>query len=170
MIYFGRNKNEKKKIQDERVLSQKRKIGNDAFQIISLGLFLSVLVQQYIFDAPFSQYAVEMILLITVSLYVIVRNIMVGNDIFNSNKVNQRVVIINSIICGIIITIVNTILNYIKFREIFTTDIVNSVVVSLVTFVCASVVSFVVLQILYVINKRKQIQIEIQLEDDDEKN
>lgn len=160
----------KKKIQDERVLSQKRKIGNDAFQIISLGLFLSVLVQQYIFDAPFSQYAVEMILLITVSLYVIVRNIMVGNDIFDSNKVNQRVVIINSIICGIIITIVNTILNYIKFREIFTTDIVNSVVVSLVTFVCASVVSFVVLQILYVINKRKQIQIEIQLEDDDEKN
>lgn len=160
----------KKKIQDERVLSQKRKIGNDAFQIISLGLFLSVLVQQYIFDAPFSQYAVEMILLITVSLYVIVRNIMVGNDIFDSNKVNQRVVIINSIICGIIITIVNTILNYIKFRKIFTTDIVNSVVVSLVTFVCASVVSFVVLQILYVINKRKQIQIEIQLEDDDEKN
>ncbi|GAA0865618.1 hypothetical protein GCM10008917_23790 [Paraclostridium tenue] len=132
-------------------------------------MFLSVLVQQYIFDAPFSQYAVEMILLITVSLYVIVRNIMVGNDIFDSNKVNQRVVIINSIICGIIITIVNTILNYIKFREIFTTDIVNSVVVSLVTFVCASVVSFVVLQILYVINKRKQIQIEIQLEDDDEK-
>ena len=160
----------KKKIQDERVLSQKRKIGNDAFQIISLGLFLSVLVQQYIFDAPFSQYAVEMILLITVSLYVIVRNIMVGNDIFDSNKVNQRVVIINSIICGIIITIVNTILNYIKFRDIFTTDIVNSVVVSLVTFVCASVGSFVVLQILYVINKRKQIQIEIQLEDDDEKN
>lgn len=170
MIYFGRNKNEKKKIQDERVLSQKRKIGNDAFQIISLGLFLSVLVQQYIFDAPFSQYAVEMILLITVSLYVIVRNIMVGNDIFDSNKVNQRVVIINSIICGIIITIVNTILNYIKFRDIFITDIVNSVVVSLVTFVCASFVSFVVLQILYVINKRKQIQIEIQLEDDDEKN
>ncbi|MDU1540786.1 MAG: DUF6773 family protein [Paeniclostridium sordellii] len=160
----------KKKIQDERVLSQKRKIGNDAFQIISLGLFLSVLVQQYIFDAPFSQYAVEMILLITVSLYVIVRNIMVGNDIFDSNKVNQRVVIINSIICGIIITIVNTILNYIKFRDIFITDIVNSVVVSLVTFVCASFVSFVVLQILYVINKRKQIQIEIQLEDDDEKN
>ncbi|WP_270647121.1 DUF6773 family protein [Paeniclostridium hominis] len=160
----------KKKIQDERVLSQKRKIGNDAFQIISLGLFLSVLVQQYIFDAPFSQYAVEMILLITVSLYVIVRNIMVGNDIFDSNKVNQRVVIINSVICGIIITIVNTILNYIKFRKIFTTDIVNSVVVSLVTFVCASVVSFVVLQILYVINKRKQLQIETQLEDDDEKN
>ena len=78
--------------------------------------------------------------------------------------------IINSIICGIIITIVNTILNYIKFRDIFITDIVNSVVVSLVTFVCASFVSFVVLQILYVINKRKQIQIEIQLEDDDEKN
>ena len=91
---------------------------------------------------------------------------MVGNDIFDSNKVNQRVVIINSIICGIIITIVNTILNYIKFRDIFTVDIVNSLVVALVTFVCASVVAFVVLQILYVINKRKQIQIETQLEDD----
>ena len=35
-------------VQDERVLSQKRKIGNDAFQIIFLGLFLSIFVQSYI--------------------------------------------------------------------------------------------------------------------------
>ena len=106
-------------VQDERVLSQKRKIGNDAFQIIFLGLFLSIFVQSYIFNADFSQYAVEVILLIVGALYVIVRNITVGNNIFESNNVNQRFVIINSIICGIIVVVINTTLNYIKFKDLF---------------------------------------------------
>lgn len=158
----------KGKIQDERVLLQKRKIGNDAYQILSLGLFLSVFVQSYIFNATFSQYAVEIILLIVVSLYVIARNIMVGNDIFDSDKVNQKFVIINSIICGVIIVVINTTLNYIKFKDLYINETSDMLLASLVTFICATVSAFVVLQMLYFINKKKQMKIELKLKAEDQ--
>lgn len=46
----------KNKIQkDERVLVQKRKIGSDAFNMLFFGLLISVLVQQYLFNSPFTQ-------------------------------------------------------------------------------------------------------------------
>lgn len=158
----------KGKIQDERVLSQKRKIGSDAYQILSLGLFLSVFVQSYIFNATFSQYAVEIILFIVVSLYVIARNIMVGNDIFDSDKVNQKFVIINSIICGVIVVLINTTLNYIKFRELFINETSDMLLASLITFLCTSVFTFGVLQVLYFINKKKQMKIDLKLKAEDE--
>ena len=156
-------------VQDERVLSQKRKIGNDAFQIIFLGLFLSIFVQSYIFNADFSQYAVEVILLIVGALYVIVRNITVGNNIFESNNVNQRFVIINSIICGIIVVIINTTLNYIKFKDLFKNEMGDMLIASLITFLCATASTFVVLQALYFINKKKQMKIDSKLDDEEEK-
>ena len=102
-------------------------------------------------------------------MYVIVRNITVGNNIFESNKVNQRFVIINSIICGILVAIINTTLNYIKFRDLFKNDMGDMLVASLVTFLCASASAFVVLQVLYFINKKKQIQINSKLDDEEEK-
>ena len=157
----------KEKLQDERVLSQKRKIGSDAFQILFLGLFLSIIIQSYIFDAKFSQYAVEMILLIVGSLYVIVRNIMVGNNLFSSDKVNKKSIIINSIICGIIVTTINVTLNYINFRGLFINNMSDMVLASLITFVCSSAFTFIVLEVLYIVNKKKQIQIEKELEEDE---
>ncbi|VYU06533.1 hypothetical protein [Clostridium tertium] len=157
----------KEKLQDERVLSQKRKIGSDAFQILFLGLFLSIIIQSYIFDAKFSQYAVEMILLIVGSLYVIVRNIMVGNNLFSSDKVNKKSIIINSIICGIIVTTINVTLNYINFRGLFINNMSDMVLASLITFVCSSAFTFIVLELLYIVNKKKQIQIEKELEEDE---
>lgn len=39
----------KKNINDERLIFQKRKIGSDAYAIISLGLIVSVIIQQYVF-------------------------------------------------------------------------------------------------------------------------
>ncbi|MEG1003295.1 MAG: DUF6773 family protein [Clostridium sp.] len=157
----------KEKKQDERVLSQKRKIGSDAFQILFLGLFLSIFVQSYIFNFTFSQYAVEVILLIVGSLYVIVRNIIVGNDIFDSDKANQKFVIINSIICGVIVTAINITHNYIKFRGLFIDNMSDMIIASVITFICASVFTFVVLQVIYIVNKKKQIRIEMQLEDEE---
>lgn len=159
----------KEKIQDERVLLQKRKIGSDAFQILFIGLFLSIFVQSYIFNAPFSQYAVEMIFLIVISLYVISRNIMVGNNIFDTDKANQKFVIINSIICGVIVVLINSTMNYIKFKDLFINEISDMLLASLITFLCASVFTFGVLQLLYFINKKKQMKIDLKLKAEDEK-
>lgn len=155
------------KIQDERILMQKRKIGSDAFQITFYGLLLSVLVQQYMFNAPFSQYAVEIILFIAISIYIIIRNIMVGNDLFESSKHSPKIVVINSLVSGLVITIINTTLNYIKLGDLFKTNSLNTILISAMTFLCATIISFIGFEILYLINKRKQKQIQSILDSDE---
>ena len=103
------------------------------------------------------------------ALYVIVRNITVGNNIFESNNVNQRFVIINSIICGIIVVVINTTLNYIKFKDLFKNEMGDMLIASLITFLCATASTFVVLQGLYFINRKKQMKIDSKLDDEEEK-
>jgi len=158
----------REKIQDERLLAQKRKIGSDAFQILFYGLLLSVLIQQYMFNAPFSQYAVEVVLFLVTSIYVVIRNLMVGNDLFTSNKLGNKLVIINSVVCGLTVAVVNTTLNYLKYRDLFKTDIVNTMLVALITFLSASFIAFVPLETLYIINKKKQMQMEAKLKDEED--
>lgn len=51
-------------IRDERVITQMNRIQGEAYIIISVVLFSSVIVQQIFFDAPFKQYAVELFLLL----------------------------------------------------------------------------------------------------------
>lgn len=153
---------------DERVLAQKRKIGSDAFQILFYGLLLSVLVQQYLFKAPFTQYAVEFVLFIVLSIYVLVRNFMVGNDLFASKMSGQTLVVINSLVCGITVTIVNTVLNYAQYGKTVKIPIaLNTVLVAAITFVCATVFAFAVLELFYFLNKKKQKNIEARLNDNE---
>lgn len=122
--------------QDERILAQKRKIGSDAFNILWVGLIISVLVQQYLFDAPFSQYVVEIVLFIAASVYIIVRNLMVGNDLFDSKRGGQATVIINSLVCGFTVAVINTALNYVKYSETADLSIsLNTVLIALITFI-----------------------------------
>lgn len=155
--------------QDERVVAEKRKIGSDAFNIVWLGLLISVLVQQYLFDAPFSQYAVEMVLYIAASIYVVIRNLLGGNDLFFSKKRGQLIVIINSLVCGITVTIINTILNYVKYSEATPLPIgINTVVVAGITFASATLIAFIPLELMYLANKKKQAKIEKLLDDDNE--
>lgn len=49
------------KNQDERVISQRRKIQSDGFQFLIYALFLSVLIQQIFLQAPPSQYMAELL-------------------------------------------------------------------------------------------------------------
>lgn len=157
----------REKIQDERILIQKRKIGSDAFQILFYGLLLSVLIQQYMFNAPFSQYAVEVILFLAISVYIIVRNIMVGNDLFQSSKYSQKLVVLNSLVTGLVVAIVNTTLNYMKLGEWFKRDIINTLLVTAVTFLSSSIITFIAFETLYIVNKKKQEKIESMLNDED---
>jgi hypothetical protein len=155
-------------IQDERVLAQKRKIGSDAFELLFYGLLLSVLVQQFVFNAPFIQYAVEFILFIVSSVYILIRNLMIGNDIFSSNNSGQKIVILNSLVCGFTVSIINTALNYIKLGNLFTTDSPNIILISLFTFICATATAFFAFEILYIANKRRKQQIDSKFSDEDE--
>lgn len=153
----------KRIVEDERVLTLRRKIQSDAFQIVILGLIASILIQQYVFKATFSQYAVEAVMLITASVYIVVRNLMVGNDIFDSAKLGRKLVIINSLVCGAVVAVVNAVLN----ENLFKAGTLSAVFVVVITFLAATFISFVVLEFFYRANKKKQESLEAQLNDED---
>jgi hypothetical protein len=156
------------KNQDERVLAQKRKIQSDAFVILFLGLLMSVLIQQFIFNAPVSQYIVEFIFFIFSSIYLLIRNIVDGNDIFSSNRSVQKIILMNSLVCGLTITIINTTLNYIKLGNLFITDFTNTLLISLITFICSTIIAFLAFKLLYIANMKRKKQIETKFNDEDE--
>lgn len=150
-------------IKDERVLNQRRKIQSDGFQIVFLALLASILIQEYVFKAPFSQYAVEFVLFITASLYIVVRNFISGNDIFDYAKSGHKLVIINSLVCGVAVAAVNAILN----ENLLKAGVLSAVFIVVINFLSAAFAAFIVLEIFYRINKKKQENIEAQLNDDE---
>lgn len=150
-------------VNDERISIQRRKIGNEAFYIIFFGLWISILIQQYLLDVSVSQYWVELVLLILVSFYVLVRNIMTGNDIFAMENASRKL-ILNSIICGIFVTIINAIFN----EHLFKLGVVNGLIAMSITFITSTIMVYVILKLFYKINKMKQENIESKLNAEDE--
>jgi hypothetical protein len=92
------------KIQDERIISLKRKIQSDAYQILIFCLLLSIIIQQFLMNAPFSQFAAEFCVLIGIGLYTTVCHLLTGIDIWNSTKQSNLKILINSGTTGIIST------------------------------------------------------------------
>jgi hypothetical protein len=156
------------KVNDERILAQKRKNQSDAFVILFFGLLLSVLIQQFIFNAPVSQYIVELIFFISSSIYLLIRNILDGNDILSSNKHCQKIIITNSLVCGLTVTVINATLNYIKLGNLFITNLTNTLLISLITFLCSAIIAFLVFKLLYIANIKRKEKIESKFKDEDE--
>jgi hypothetical protein len=98
------------------------KIGDEIEVILYFGLLISILLQQFMFNAPFSQYAAEFILLMVSAAYVVARNIIVGSGLYNTSFSGQKLVVINSVVCGFTIAAVTTSLNVINlgFHSEFT--------------------------------------------------
>lgn len=157
----------KANIQDERIISQKWKIGSDAFGIIYFGLIVSILLQQFMFNAPFSQYAAEFILFMVAAVYIVVRNIIVGNNLFGDRFKGQKMVIINSIVCGTTITAITTTLNSINFGLEKMGGERGIALIALMTFISGALVSFIGFEFLYIINKKRQKQIDDKYTDAD---
>jgi hypothetical protein len=158
----------KDNIQDERIVSQKRKIGSDAFGIVFYGLLISILIQQYMFDAPFSQYAAEFILFMAAAIYVVCRNIIVGNNLFNNSFKGQKMVVINSVVCGLTISIITTTFNTMNLGLEKMGGIPLIAITSLITFFCGAITSFIGFEVLYILNKKRQQQIDDKYNDSDE--
>ena len=86
-------------INDERVINERRKITAEAYGLIMIFLLISMLVKQFIFHSEFNEYAVEFIAFFGSSIYIVIRNIFVGNNLYEENK--KRLPIMNSIIMGL---------------------------------------------------------------------
>lgn len=153
-------------LQDERVVAQRRKINSEANGILMIVLLCSILVQQFLLNAPFEQYAVEFICFLGISLYMSIRYMTLGLNINGEGKQANAILLVNSIIVGITVTTINGIFNYIRYAGQYKEDGIGYFIAVLaITFISATVSAFVVLFTLDCINKKKQEEIKKQLDE-----
>ncbi|MGX4600170.1 DUF6773 family protein [Faecalimicrobium sp. JNUCC 81] len=89
------------KNQDERVLAQRRKIQSDGFQLLTYALLISVVVQQFLLQAPPSQYMAEFLCLVGAGFYNLIRNLNIGNNLFGDDKSSGKRLFKNTIFSGV---------------------------------------------------------------------
>lgn len=100
-------------IKDERIQNQKMKIQSDAYQILMLCLLVSMLIQQFLLKAPFSQFAVEFFCFFGISLYLIIRYLYEGIDIWGFGKskhIANKKSLLSVLVCGVVCILVYVIL------------------------------------------------------------
>lgn len=154
-------------IQDERTVAQKRKIGSDTCNLLLLALMIAILVQQYVLNVPFAHYAAEFICFFGACSYILIRNIIGGNDLYNRKNTGFKLVIINSLVCGCTICIVTGIANYARYGDKATSNI--WIITLAITFLCGTAAAFLGFFILHYLNNRKQKRIEDELDEEEDK-
>ncbi len=140
--------------QDERILMQKRKVHNEAFQLLIYYLLIAIVVQKVIFNAPFYQIIVELVGVVGASFYVEIRNLLLGRDIYSTNT---TIIVKGSIILGCGCTILLRIMAGI-------TDMQILLVLFLYTTISFASFSF----LFYYLNRKKQDKIEEELNKDED--
>lgn len=155
-------------MQDERVLAQRRKINNEAYGILMIALLTSILVQQFLLKAPLEQYAAEFICLFGVSLYIIVRNLTLGLNLYGEEKQARGIILVHGIISGTVVTILCGVANYAKYAEHYKGNNVGLFIAMLVvTFICSTALVLFILLFVNHLNKKKQAKIIKQLDQDE---
>ncbi|MEF9921321.1 MAG: DUF6773 family protein [Anaerovoracaceae bacterium] len=91
---------EENKIQDERILSERREVQSKGYEWIIYILTITIIVQQFFMRAPFSQFAVEFFLLFGCAIYNAIANYRKGIDIWNPSGAGKGKIFISSIVSG----------------------------------------------------------------------
>ncbi len=157
------------KIQDEREIVQRRKVNSEAYGILMIILFVSVLVQQFLLKAPFEQYAVEVICLLGMAIYMTIRYITLGLNVYGhgEGKESNLLPLVISITTGIIVTAINGVLNYMEYANHYTGNFGYFVATLIVTFISATFFTFIILSYLTYLNRKKQYKIQQQLDENE---
>ncbi len=145
------------KNQDERVISQRRKIQSDGYQLLVYALLISVLVQQFFLQAPLSQYIVEFLCLVGIGFYNLICNMRIGNNLYGEDKDSGKKIIKNTLLGGIFYIVIFVILSGEKDTK--------SIITSYLTFIIGfGGINY----LLYYFSKRKQDKIEKELDMDED--
>lgn len=158
----------KQSMQDERVLALRHKISNEVCGILMIVLLVSILVQQFLLNAPFEQYAAESICLFGISVYTVVRYIMLGINISGEGKLSKSLPWVICMVAGITVTAINGVLNYAKYAENYKEDGIGLFIAMLaVTFISASFSTFIILSFFNYLNYKKQAKIHKHMDKED---
>lgn len=145
------------KNQDERVLTQRRKIQSDGFQLLIYALLLSVLIQQIFLQAPLSQYMAELLCLVGAGFYNLIRNLNLGNNLFCDDKGSGKRLFKNALFSGVGSSILVAVLSGEKN--------IGNLLSSFLTF---TVVFGGMTYLIYYLGKKKQDKIKRELDIDED--
>jgi len=150
-------------IYDERDVAQKRKIGSEACNLLLCGLIISLLIKEYIFNVPFSQYATELLCLVGASMYIVIRNIIAGNDLCETKGKSKKSVVLISLVVGLAVCVSGGITNYARYGDKYT-DVRFFLITLAILFVCGTVVTFLIYSPIYKLNQKRQKKIAEELD------
>lgn len=159
----------KQNLQDERVVTQRRKINSEAYGILMIVLLVSISIQAFLLNAPFEQYAVEFICFFGISIYMIVRHMMLGLNLYGEGPRAKANSLVNSLVTGVIATAIHGVLNYTRYSEHYKDNIGLFILGLAVFFISSTISVFIVLSFVSYLNKKRQAKIQKRLEED-EKN
>lgn len=99
------------------------------------------------------------------SIYILIANIVKGNNMFTSKKRGHTMIIIQSVVAGIIVSIITTIQNYMSYGDKMQENIItNLILVALVTFISSATFTLIVLELFHLANNKKQQAINSELD------
>lgn len=143
-------------MKDERIVAQRRRIQSDAYQILVYCLLISVLFQQFFMHVPFSQFAVEFFCLIGIGIYVTIRHLSIGDNMWSTSAHTGKKILINGVVSGAISTFLTVLLAGER-------NILNL----LLFFICFTAAYSILHLMMQNINNKRQKQIDASLKDDE---
>ena len=150
-------------IQDERAVAQKRKIGSEACNLLLGGLIISLLIKEYVFNVPFPQYATELLCLFGAFIYIVIRKIIAGNNVYETKNNSKKLVVVSSLVGGLATCVIAGIKNYARYGEKYT-DGKFFLMTLAILFVSGTVATFLIFSPIYTLNQKKQKKIAEELD------
>jgi len=159
-------KMKKQNNEDERIKIEREKICSEAFGFLIFILMISIIVKQFVFKVPFSQYAVETICFFGAGVYIMIRSFFMGHSLsIQKNKKKNIKAYIIIIGIGTSIGIATT---AIENPDDFFTGNIWLVVLKLIgRFIFAATISAAALYGMYSIYNKRKKKIEKKLDDDE---
>lgn len=152
---------------DERVVAQSRKVQSEALLILFWVLLISVIIQQFVFNAPFSQYAVEFFCFLGVSFYITVRKLMLGMNVFGERS-PKRIMLTNVVVTGFTVALVNGVINYTRYSESYKGNMGAFALTLLITLISAMAASLAVILVFWYFNSKRRKAIQEQLDEEED--
>lgn len=157
------------KIKDERVLQLNHQIQSEAYLVTLFLLLTSVFVKSYSMDLPFSQYAVELGVVVLSTLYVAIRGMTVGYNFMDASKGGKVLTVSSIFVLSLIVTGVNAVRNYSLYGRKYTGILDGHFIAVLIIMFLSSVVFMsVIFAFLYWLNRKGQQRIERKLNEEEE--
>ncbi len=110
----------KKKIRDERVEESKLKVYKEALYVLIVVLLISLFDKSFVLKQGIESYIDELVGLIAVIIYIILRNLWLGNLVNISETINRKVILLSTVLCSVALTTRFAVNNYISYMDKYT--------------------------------------------------